>query len=251
MTAHSGKTPSPYFSLRPGGARGYAHHGWLESWHTFSFADYHDPLEMGFGFLRVLNEDRVIAGEGFPMHGHRDMEVVTWVLEGALEHRDSLGNSAIIRPGEIQRMTAGRGIRHSEYNPLLSEPTHLLQIWIVPEAVGLIPGYAQQAIPDAHLHGRLGLVASRDGREGGITLNQDCDIRVARLAPGQSADHSPAAGRFVYLHVARGQIRLGAGGAEHALAAGDGVKMIDAGAIQLTADSDAEVLVFDMAGSAG
>jgi quercetin 2,3-dioxygenase len=232
-------------TLRPARERGHADLGWLDSWHTFSFADYHDPREMGFGTLRVLNDDRVAPGSGFPTHGHRDMEIITWVLEGALEHQDSAGGGSVIRPGEVQRMTAGRGIRHSEYNPSRTEATHLLQIWILPEEQGLPPGYEQKAIPPEEMAGRLRLIASRDGREGSVTLHQDTDVYAARLAAGEQVFHTPAPGRLAYVHVARGEVGLNG----RRLAEGDGAKVGAAEALGLRGLGAAELLLFDMPGT--
>lgn len=229
---------------RPANARGYANLGWLDTWHTFSFADYHDPEHMGFGTLRVLNDDRVAPGAGFPTHGHRDMEIVTWVLDGALEHKDSLGTGSVIRPGEVQRMSAGSGIRHSEYNPSASQPTHLLQIWILPEAAGMAPGYEQKTIPAGEMAGHLRLIASRDGRDGSVLIHQDTDIRVARLAAGQGVTHVPAPGRLLYVHVARGQVTLNG----QPLAGGDGARLHGETQVRIEATADAEVLLFDMPG---
>jgi redox-sensitive bicupin YhaK (pirin superfamily) len=232
-------------TLRRARERGHAQLGWLDTWHTFSFADYYDPKEMGFGTLRVLNDDRVAPGSGFPTHGHRDMEIITWVLEGALEHQDSTGGGSVIRPGEVQRMTAGRGIQHSEYNPSQTEATRLLQIWILPEEQGLPPGYEQQRIPHEEMAGRLRLIASRDGRAGSVTLHQDTDVHVARLAAGEQVFHAPAPGRLVYLHVARGEVGLNG----QRLAEGDGAKVDAAESLAVRALSAAEVLLFDMPGT--
>lgn len=231
-------------TLRPARERGHAHHGWLDTWHSFSFADYHHPRQMGFGSLRVLNDDIIAPGAGFPTHGHRDMEIVTWVLDGALEHKDSLGTGSVIRPGEVQRMSAGTGIRHSEYNPSDTQATHLLQIWILPEAAGLAPGYEQRAIPPRDMAGRLRLIASRDGRDGSVVIHQDTDILVTRLAAGQAVAHTPVPGRLVYVHVASGRVALNG----QSLAGGDGARLEGETSLRLQAEADSEVLLFDMAG---
>src|SRR5581483_11801666 len=189
-------------------ARGESRTGWLDSRHTFSFADYWDPAQMGFRALRVINEDRVIPGAGFPTHGHRDMEIVTYVLSGALAHKDSLGNGAVIRPGEVQRMSAGTGILHSEFNASKSEGVHFLQIWIVPDRAGLPPGYEQKTFPPAERHGRLRLVAAPDGAEGAVTLHQDARLYLAALGAGERVTHAIAKGRGLWLQVARGIVAL-------------------------------------------
>ena len=229
-------------TLRPAKARGHAHHGWLDSWHTFSFADYYDPAEMGFGPLRVINDDRIAPGAGFPMHGHRDMEIVTYLLEGALEHQDSLGNGSVIRPGEVQRMSAGRGIRHSEFNPSDEAPTWLLQIWIEPEASGLAPGYEQIALSKEDRRGRLRLIASPDGREGSVTIHQDATVYAGLLAPGERVQHALAPGRMAYLHVARGAVTLNG---RH-LEGGDGAKIRAEPLLDIHGEADAEILLFDL-----
>src|SRR5215471_17044859 len=171
-------------TLRRSTERGHAQHGWLDSWHTFSFADYYDPKHMGFRALRVINEDRVAPGTGFGTHGHRDMEILTYVLEGALAHRDSMGNGSTIRPGDVQRMSAGTGVRHSEMNPSQVDPVHLLQIWIEPERTGIAPGYEEKNFPEAERRGRLRLIASRDGREGSVSLHQDASVYAGLLEAG-------------------------------------------------------------------
>jgi redox-sensitive bicupin YhaK (pirin superfamily) len=222
--------------------RGRGEHGWLDSRHTFSFADYRDPRFMGFSVLRVINEDRVAPGAGFATHPHRDMEILTWVLEGALEHRDSLGNGSVIRPGEMQRMSAGTGVTHSEYNHSRETPVHFLQIWILPEQTGLEPGYEQRRFEWSGASGGLRLVASRDGRDGSVTVHQDAALYVARLAPGERARLALEPGRRAWAQVARGAVELGS----HALAAGDGAALRDARALELTAREPAEVLVFDL-----
>src|SRR5213083_172332 len=227
--------------LRKSADRGHAQHGWLESDHSFSFADYYDPQHMGFGALRVINDDRIAPGMGFGTHGHRDMEIVTYVLEGALEHKDSLGTGSVIRPGEVQRMTAGTGVTHSEYNPSRTEPVHFLQIWILPERQGLAPGYEQRAFPAAEMQGRLRLVASRDGRESSVTLHQDARILAARLAPGEEIVHSFAPGRHAWVQVVRGALALDG----TALAAGDGTAVSDESRFALAARAPSELLLFD------
>ena len=228
--------------IRPAKERGHADHGWLDTWHTFSFSDYYDPRFMGFSALRVINEDFVAPGRGFPTHGHRDMEIITYVLEGALEHRDSLGTGSIIRPGEVQRMSAGTGVRHSEANPSSAEPVHLLQIWIHPAAANIAPGYEQKAFADEEKRGRLRLVASPDGADGSVTIHQDARVYATLLGPGQQVVHRLAPGRHAWVHVARGSLTLNG---EH-LAAGDGAAIIAESALTLVGEHDAEALLFDL-----
>ncbi|HEY3327437.1 MAG TPA: pirin family protein [Novimethylophilus sp.] len=229
--------------IRRAEERGHAHHGWLDSWHTFSFAEYYDPEQMGFGPLRVINDDRVQPGQGFGMHGHRDMEIVTYVLDGALEHKDSLGNGSVMRHGDVQRMTAGTGIRHSEFNPSATETLHFLQIWILPERANLPPSYEQKAFSAAEKRGRLRLVASSDGREGSVAINRDASLYAAQLDGEEAAAHRFAPGRTGYLHVARGELALNG----RPLAAGDGARITDEPEIRLSDAIDAEVLLFDLA----
>ncbi len=230
--------------LRPAAERGHANHGWLDSHHTFSFADYYDPQHMGFRSLRVINEDRVRPGHGFGTHPHRDMEIITYVLEGELAHRDSMGNGSVIRPGEVQRMSAGTGVTHSEQNPSPAEPVHFLQIWLLPEQRGLAPSYEQKAFPDHERRGTLRLVASPDGISGSVTIHQDVRLYVTLLSDGESVTHSLAPGRYAWIHVARGRIEIG----EQTLQAGDGAAIADQDKVQITAASDdAEVLLFDLA----
>ena len=229
-------------TLRKSSNRGHADHGWLQSWHTFSFADYHDPAEMGWHGLRVINEDIVQPGKGFGMHGHRDMEIVTWILDGALEHKDSMGNGEVIRPGEAQRMSAGKGVLHSEFNPSQEQATHLLQIWIEPNVRGVRPSYEQTFFPAEERRGKLRLVASHDGREGSVTIHQDAALYAALLAPGETVRHALAAGRHAYLHVARGAVRLNS----QSLRDGDGAKIADEAELDIAATSDAEILLFDL-----
>ena len=228
--------------IRRSGERGRADHGWLKSLHTFSFADYYDPEHMGFHALRVINEDRVAPGEGFPRHPHRDMEIVSYVLDGALEHRDSLGNGSIIRPGEVQRMSAGTGVAHSEYNASQDEPVHFLQIWIVPERRGIEPGYEQKGFSEDERRGRLRLVASRDGRAGSVTIHQDAAIYAALLDDGTRIEHTIPPGRHAWLHVARGSITLD----DTPLEAGDAAAIEDATTLAITGRGPAEVLLFDV-----
>ncbi|HYA37949.1 MAG TPA: pirin family protein [Candidatus Methylomirabilis sp.] len=218
--------------------RGHANHGWLDTRHTFSFADYHDPRYMGFSALRVINEDRVAPGGGFPTHPHRDMEIITYVLEGALEHQDSLGTGSVIRPGEVQRMSAGQGIRHSEFNHSKNEPVHFLQIWILPNVQGVRPSYEQKRI---ELHGALRLVASPDGANGSVTIHQDARVYAARLNGGDIS-HALAPGRRAWLHVARGTAKLNG----TTLHVGDGASIEGEASLRLAADGAAEVLLFDL-----
>ena len=222
--------------------RGETRTGWLESRHSFSFARYHDPAQMGFRTLRVINEDRVIPGAGFPAHGHRDMEIVTYVLEGALQHRDSLGNGTVIRPGEVQRMSAGTGIVHSEFNPSPAEPVHFLQIWILPDRVGLPPSYEQKAVPAAERAGRLLRVAGPEPQAGAVTLHQDARLLLAALAAGEQVVHALAPGRGAWLQVARGIVALD--GSE--MRAGDGAAIEGQPSLAVAAATDAEVLLFDL-----
>lgn len=229
--------------LRRSGKRGHFDHGWLDTRHTFSFGDYHDPVHMGFRALRVLNEDRVRPGSGFPTHSHRDMEIVTWVLDGALEHRDSLGNGSVIRPGEAQRLSAGTGITHSEFNHSATEPLHFLQIWILPGERGLPPGYEQKSFPDVERRGRLRRIGSPDGRDGAVTLRQDVDLFATLLSSGESVSHALRHDRHAWVHVARGEVELGGS----VLEGGDGAAVSDVPGLAISARTDSEVLVFDLA----
>ena len=229
-------------AVRPAAARGHADHGWLDTRHTFSFASYHDPRHMGFRSLRVINEDRVQPAEGFGTHAHRDMEILTWVLEGALEHKDSMGNGSVIRPGDLQRMSAGTGVTHSEFNPSREAPVHFLQIWLLPRERGLPPGYEQKGFPQEARRGRLRLIAAGDGREGAVTIHQDADVWTALLQPGESVRHALAPGRYAWLHVARGAVSLNGS----TLGAGDGAAVSDESALEITAAAGAEVLLFDL-----
>jgi quercetin 2,3-dioxygenase len=228
--------------IRPASARGHTHIDWLDSRHTFSFGDYYDPTAMGFRVLRVINDDRVAPGGGFPTHAHRDMEIVSYVLEGALAHKDSIGTGSVIRPGDVQRMTAGTGVRHSEFNSSRSEPVHFLQIWMLPERAGLQPGYEQKSFPDVEKRGRLRLVASHDAREGSVTIHQDASIFVALLDDGERASHVLAPGRSAYVHVARGEIAIG----DQTLAAGDGAAISAESRVELVGRAQGEILLFDL-----
>jgi quercetin 2,3-dioxygenase len=230
-------------TLRRSSERGHARHGWLDSRHTFSFADYHDPAHMGFRALRVINEDRVAPGQGFGSHSHRDMEIISYVLDGALAHKDSMGTGAVIRPGDVQRMSAGTGVTHSEMNASATAPVHFLQIWIQPDRRGHVPGYEQRAFPSADKAGRLRLVASPDGQDGSITIHADAQLFAGELAAGQAADHALAPGRHAWVHVVRGAARVNG----HALAAGDAAALTGEPAVHLEGTDAAEVLVFDLA----
>ncbi len=230
-------------ALRKSADRGQADHGWLVSRHTFSFADYYDPREMGFGTLRVINDDRVAPGQGFGTHPHRDMEIISYVLDGALEHRDSMGTGSVIRPGDVQRMSAGTGVTHSEYNPAPDTPVHFLQIWIEPAVRGVKPGYAQKNFPEAEKRGRLRLVASPDGADGSISINQDARVYAALIDGAEKATHVLPAGRRAYVHIARGEVDLNG----QKLGPGDGAKIVAEADLRFTNGKGAEVLVFDMA----
>jgi redox-sensitive bicupin YhaK (pirin superfamily) len=229
-------------TLRKAIDRGGANHGWLLTRHTFSFADYHDPTHMGFGALRVINEDRVTPGQGFPPHSHRDMEILSYVLEGALEHKDSMGNGSVIRPGDVQRMSAGTGVTHSEYNGSRTEGVHFLQIWIIPETRGIAPGYQQKRFPDEERRGRLRLIASRDGAEGSLTIHQDARVYAGLLDEGTELTHAIAPGRRAWLQVARGKLTSG----DLTLREGDGLAITDETSITLRGLGPAEILLFDL-----
>jgi redox-sensitive bicupin YhaK (pirin superfamily) len=231
-------------TIRSAAERGQSRLGWLDSHHTFSFGNYYDPAHMGFGALRVINEDRVQPGKGFGTHSHRDMEILSWVLEGALEHRDSMGTQGVIRPGELQRMSAGTGVTHSEFNASTSEPVHFLQIWLLPEREGLAPSYEQRAFAPADLEDRLHLVASHDGRDGSIRVHQDVNLYASRISPDANVSFRPAAGRSLWLHVAKGHIQVE--GRE--LHAGDAASWTAApDALDIQALAPSEVLLFDLA----
>ncbi|MBB1473181.1 MULTISPECIES: pirin family protein [unclassified Luteimonas] len=229
-------------TLRPAKARGHANHGWLDSWHSFSFAGYSDPAHVHWGPLRVINEDRIQAGQGFGTHSHQDMEIISYVLDGALAHKDSMGNDGTIVPGEVQRMSAGTGVAHSEYNHERGRSTHFLQIWIIPSARGLAPGYEQKAFPEADKRGRLRLVASPDGRDGSVTLHQDATMSAGLFDGDETAVQEIAAGRLAYVHVARGEVTVNG----YPLVAGDALLYADEPRIEIAHGVGAEVLVFDL-----
>lgn len=230
-------------TVRRSEERGHANHGWLDSYHTFSFANYYDPDYMGFRHLRVINQDVVAPSKGFATHPHRDMEIITYVLDGALEHKDTLGTSSVIRPGEVQRMTAGTGIAHSEYNHSANEIVHLLQIWILPEASDLQPSYEQKMYPSEEKRGKLRLVASRDGRDNSVSIYQDVDLYATLLEPGEKVVREITSGRHVWVQVALGEIALNG----VTLQAGDGAAISDESIVAIEAIQAAEVLLFDLA----
>lgn len=229
--------------IRKGGERGYADHGWLKSFHTFSFADYHDPAHMGYGSLRVINEDRILPGRGFGTHGHRDMEIISYVLEGALAHEDNMGNGSSIVPGDVQRMSAGKGVLHSEYNHSKEGTTHFLQIWIEPNVTGIRPSYEQKHFDAASKRGRLRLIASGDAREGSVRIHQDAAVYAALLEGKERARHKLAPGRRAYVHVARGSVTVNG----QPLEAGDALKASGVDEIVLEKGGQAEVILFDLA----
>jgi len=230
------------FALRKNTDRGHANHGWLDSWHTFSFAGYHDPQHMGFSDLRVINDDRVQPAQGFGTHAHRDMEIITYVLDGALQHKDSMGNGSVIRPGDVQRMSAGRGVTHSEFNASQSEPVHLLQIWIEPDVTGIEPGYEEKHFTDDEKRGQLRLIASPRGHGGSVTIHQDARLYAALLDGTDTVTHTLATGRKAWVHVARGTVTVNG----QALANGDGAHISNDSSIAFTNASNAEVLLFDL-----
>lgn len=231
------------FVIRKSEDRGTASFGWLNSKHTFSFGHYYDPEQMGLGPLRVINEDRVKPGAGFDTHGHRDMEIISYVLDGALEHKDSIGTGSVIRPGEVQRMSAGTGIRHSEFNHSNEDPVHFLQIWILPEREGLEPSYEQKVFAESEKRGHLRLVGSHDGREGSVTIHQNVNLFVGLFDTGENARFLLSPGRQAWIQVARGELDVNG----ERLTAGDGAAVTDVETIQIEGRKDAEVLVFDMA----
>jgi len=230
-------------TIRRSNERGHFDHGWLNTYHTFSFDQYYDPRYIGFRNLRVINEDFVAAGRGFPKHGHRDMEIITYILEGALKHEDSMGNGSVIRPGDVQRMTAGTGVRHSEQNASDSERVHLLQIWISPNTVGLEPGYEQKAFSEDERRGQLRLIASEDGREGTVQVHQDVSLFASILPAGGEVEHQMDQQRYAWLQVARGTVDVNGERANQ----GDGVVAIGESSLHIRAEEDAELLLFDLA----
>jgi redox-sensitive bicupin YhaK (pirin superfamily) len=229
-------------TFRPAETRGHNNFGWLDTWHSFSFGEYFDPAHHQFRALRVINEDWVQPGQGFGAHGHKEMEILTWVLEGALAHQDSMGNRSALEPGSAQAMSAGTGIRHSEFNGSVLETVHLLQIWILPDTPGLQPRYQETAFPDPELRNRLRLIASRDGAEGSVVLHQDVKVLVARLDPGAAVEYPFGEGRHGYLQVAKGAVELNG----TPMKAGDGAELSQESLATLVASTASEVLVFDL-----
>ena len=229
--------------IRKGDERGHANHGWLDTHFSFSFADYYDPKHVHFRTLRVMNDDRVAGGGGFPMHPHRDMEIVTYVLEGTLEHRDSMGNGSVIKPGDIQYMSAGTGVMHSEFNASKTEPVHLYQIWMFPEKQGLKPTYGQKNFSEAEKRGVLRLLVSPQGRDGSVKIRQDNDLYATVLAKGETVKHELKPERHAYVQVARGSVSLNG----TKLDEGDGAAISNEKTVELTGEMDAEVLLFDLA----
>jgi len=230
-------------TIRKSGERGHFDFGWLNTYHTFSFDQYYDPAQMHFRSLRVINEDRVATGRGFPTHSHRDMEIITYILSGALEHRDSMGNGSVIRPGDVQRMSAGTGVAHSEFNPSQTEPVHLLQIWIMPRARNLPPSYEQKYFSEEGRRGRLRLVASEDGRDGSVTIQQDASVYAGILAPDSAIEHTPSDNRYAWIQVARGTLNVNG----HDLRQGDGAAISNESSLKLVSADEAELLLFDLA----
>ena len=229
--------------IRRSQERGHANHGWLDSFHSFSFADYHDPKHMGFGPLRVINEDRVQPGKGFGTHGHRDMEIISYVLEGGLAHRDSMGNGSVIRPGDVQRMSAGTGVHHSEFNASDRDPVHFLQIWIEPSVRGVPPSYEEKKFDEASKQGRLRLIASPDGAEGSVTIHQDAKLYAAVLGAGDAVEFEQAPERRMYVHVVRGEAEVNG----QPVAAGDAIKLAREPKVTIKNADNAEILLFDLA----
>lgn len=230
-------------TIRRGDDRGHFDHGWLNTYHTFSFGSYHDPEHMGFRTLRVINEDRVQGGQGFGTHGHRDMEIISYVLEGALEHKDSMGNGSVLQPGDFQRMTAGTGVQHSEFNHSKTEPAHFYQIWLLPDRKGLTPGYEEMRRAEPTEATGLQLVASPDGRDGSLTIHQDAMVYLAGLGEGEMIEHAIETGRHAWIQVLRGSIRI----KDDVLGAGDGAAVSEALGVTMRGETKAEVMVFDLA----
>jgi redox-sensitive bicupin YhaK (pirin superfamily) len=240
------KNPHPAHSvhminIRKSNERGHAEHGWLDSYHTFSFADYHDPNWMGYRSLRVINDDLIMPGGGFGTHPHRDMEIISYVVSGALQHKDSMGNGRVIKPGEFQYMAAGSGVQHSEYNPSRTEATRLLQIWIQPDAKGVKPRYAERNLAKAET-GKLHLVASKTGRDGSMEIHQDADLLLARLEPGQNVNHTLAAKRAAFVHIAEGEVTING----KTLSVGDAAAVSEEGKLEIAATKASQVLLFDL-----
>ncbi len=230
-------------TIRPAAERGHARFGWLDSQHSFSFGEYYDPAHMGFGPLRVINEDRVAPGAGFPTHGHRDMEIISYVLDGALEHRDSIGTGAVIRPGEVQRMSAGTGLTHSEFNHSKSEPVHLMQIWLFPEREDITPGYEQKKFSEAERRDALRPIVTPDAREGSLRIYQDTSIYASLLSKGATVTHAIKPGRHAWLQLAKGAVTVNG----VALQAGDGAAVSDETSLDIRGDAESEFLLFDLA----
>src|SRR5271166_1307342 len=230
-------------TIRRANERGHANHGWLDSWHSFSFADYYDSQHMGFGSLRVINDDTVAPGQGFGTHGHRDMEILTYVLDGALAHKDSMGNGSVIKPGDVQYMSAGTGVAHSEFNASGKVPVHMYQIWMYPDKQGHTPTYDQKHFDEAEKRGKLRLVVSPDGRDGSVQIRQDNELYATVLAPGETVKHALQPERHAYVQVARGSVTLNGS----KLASGDGAAISQEKSLELTGVEDAEVLLFDLA----
>lgn len=228
--------------IRKSEDRGHANHGWLDSYHSFSFANYHDPQHMGFGPLRVINEDFIVADQGFSTHDHRDMEIITYVLEGEVAHRDSMGNGSTIRPGDVQRMSAGTGVRHSEFNPSPDNSTHLLQIWIRPNVLDVTPGYEEKQFSVEEKRGRLRLIASQQGADGSVLIHQDARVYVGLFDGAETASLTIAAQRLIYIHVARGAVVING----VVLKNGDALKLSDVTAVEISGGQQAEVLLFDL-----
>ncbi len=230
-------------TIRPAGQRGHADHGWLDSHHTFSFADYYDPNNMGFRSLRVINDDRVTPSQGFGSHPHRDMEIISYVIEGELAHKDSMGTGSVIRPGDVQRMSAGTGVVHSEFNASKTDPVHFLQIWLIPSKRGIAPSYEQKTFSPGDKKGRLRVVASPDAREGSLSIHTDAVVYAGLFDRGESSELTLGPGRHAWVQVARGEVRVNG----HDLGAGDGAALSEESALRLEGKNDAEVLVFDLA----
>jgi quercetin 2,3-dioxygenase len=241
--SHSKPQELIMIQIRNAADRGHADHGWLDAWHTFSFAEYYDPQHTRFRALRVMNEDRIAPGQGFGTHPHHDMEIVTYVLSGALEHKDSMGHGEVLHPGEFQRMSAGTGITHSEFNPSASEPVHLYQIWLFPEQKGIAPSYEQKRFPESGRRNRLQLVASRDAADGSLLIHQNARIFLANLDPGAQLPHALEPDRHAWLQVLRGSVALNG----HPLQTGDGAAVSEEASLTIQATSPAEIMLFDLA----